>query len=490
MPMPELDRRELLRLALMGAAGGMVPLEAAVPEPAHTRVQEVARLGPRDFPPGFIFGAGTSSYQVEGAAALDGRGPSIWDTFSRNPGKVKNGDTGDVADDQYHRYKGDVQLLKRLGMKAYRFSTSWSRILPTGTGQVNQAGLDYYRRLVDELLTSGITPYLTLFHWDLPQALQDRWLGWQSRDTSVAFGDYAAVVAKALGDRVKHVFTTNEILSFTDLGHAQGEHAPGLKLQAKARNQVRHHGVLAHGLGVQAIRANAPKDVLVGPAENPWPALPVFETTEHIAAARKAMRLLNAPFLTAIMEGAYMPEYLQAEGANAPTFTQEDLKAIGSKVDFVGLNLYFPAYVRAAGNAQGFAVVDDPPSYPHMDVAWLKFGPQITYWMPRLLHELWHMPTIISENGCCSTDVLVNGEVYDTDRVMYVREHLLQAQRATAERIPLKGYLVWSLLDNFEWSEGFAKRYGIVHVDFQTQKRTLKLSANYFKEVAAARRVL
>ena len=490
MPMTELNRRELLKLALMGTAGSMVPLEAAVPEHANTKIKEVARLGPRDFPPGFFLGAGTSSYQVEGAAALDGRGPSIWDSFCRIPGRVKHGDNGDMADDQYHLYKDDVQLLKRLGAKAYRFSTSWSRILPTGTGQVNQVGLDYYHRLVDELLASGITPFLTLFHWDLPQALQDRWSGWQSRDTSVAFADYAAVVAKALGDRVKHLFTTNEILSFTDLGHAQGEHAPGLKLEAKARNQVRHHGVLAHGLGVQAIRANAPKDVLVGPAENPWPALPVFETTEHIAAARKAMRLLNAPFLTAIMEGAYTPEYLQTEGANAPRFTQEDMKAIGSKVDYVGLNLYFPSHVRAADNAQGFAVVEDPPSYPHMDVAWLKFGPQITYWVPRFLNELWRMPTIISENGCCGTDALVGGEVYDTDRVMYLREHFLQAQRATAEQIPLKGYFVWSLLDNFEWSEGFSKRYGIVHVDFKSQKRTLKLSARYFREVALAHRVL
>lgn len=490
MSKSELDRRELLRLALAGTVGGLVPAEASASPRGRSAPQESAPRGDREFPPGFFFGAGTSSYQVEGAAALDGRGPSIWDTFSKTPGRVKRGDTGDVADDQYHRYKEDIQLMKRLGAKAYRFSTSWSRILPAGTGPVNQAGLDYYRRLADELLANGLTPYLTLFHWDLPQALQDRWRGWESRNTSMAFADYAAVVAGALGDRVKHFFTTNEILSFTDLGHALGEHAPGLKLDPKARNQVRHHGVLAHGLGVQAVRANAPKDARVGPAENPWPALPVFETAEHIAAARKAMRLMNAPFLTAMMEGAYMPEYLQAEAGNAPRFTPEDMRAIGSKVDHVGLNLYFPAHVRSAGNAQGFAVVEDPPSYPHMDVPWLKFGPQITYWAPRFLHELWNMPTIISENGCCGTDALVEGEVYDTDRVMYLREHFLQAQRAAAERIPLQGYFVWSLLDNFEWSEGFSKRYGIVHVDFQTQARTPKLSAKYFREVATSRKVL
>jgi len=490
LPTSELDRRELLKLALAGTVGAWVPLEAAGSSQPTPAPHLPAPLGDREFPPGFVFGTGTSSYQVEGAAALDGRGPSIWDTFCQTPGRVKHGDTGEVADDQYHRYKEDIQLMKRLGAKAYRFSTSWSRIQPTGTGPVNQAGLDYYRRLVDELLAQGLTPYLTLYHWDLPQALQDRWRGWQSRDTSVAFADYAAIVARALGDRVKQVFTTNEILSFTDLGHAQGEHAPGLKLDPKGRNQVRHHGVLAHGLGVQAVRANAPKDVRVGPAENPWPALPVFETPEHIAAAKKAMRLMNAPFLTAIMEGAYTPEYLHAEGAAAPRFTPEDMKAIGSKVDHVGLNLYFPAHVRAADNPQGFAVVTDPPSYPHMDVPWLKFGPQITYWVPRFVHELWNMPTVISENGCCSTDALVAGEVYDTDRVLYLREHLLQAQRAVAERIPLKGYFAWSLLDNFEWSEGFDKRYGLVHVDFETQRRTPKLSAKYFKEVATSRRVL
>jgi beta-glucosidase len=380
--------------------------------------------------------------------------------------------------------------MKQLGAQAYRFSTSWPRIMPDGTGRVNPKGLDYYDRLVDELLAHGIAPYMTLFHWDLPQCLQDRWLGWQSKETALAFADYAAVVAKALGDRVKHVFTTNEISCFTDLSHAAGELAPGLRLEPKARNQVRHHGLLAHGLAVQSIRASAPADVLVGLAENPQPAVPVMETPEHIAAAQKAMRLLNAPFLTAIMEGAYAPEYLQAEGANAPRFTPEEMRTIGSKVDFVGLNLYYPTYVRAADNKLGFAVVDDPPSYPHMDVEWIKLGPQIMYWAPRQLFEIWRMPTVISENGCCCSDLLTDGEIYDTDRVMFLREHLLYAQRAVAEGIPLKGYFHWSLLDNFEWAEGYSKRFGLVHVDFKTQKRTPKLSAKYFKEVATRRRII
>lgn len=488
MSVSGMARRELLQWALAGAAGALVPSGASRAGEVLPAVSP-GQAG-RGLPAPFFLGTATSSYQVEGAAALDGRGPSIWDTYCRMPGKVTNGDTGDVADDHYHRYPSDIRLMKELGAQAYRFSTSWSRILPEGTGRVNQAGLDFYRRLVDELLASGITPYLTLFHWDLPQALQDRWLGWQSRDTALAFADFAAVVAGALGDRVKHIFTTNEISCFTDLSHETGEMAPGLKLGNKARNQIRHHALLAHGLAVQALRAHAPGDLKVSIAENPLAAVPVMETPEHIAAARKAMRMINAPFLTAIMEGAYTDAYLAEAGADAPRYTPEDMKAIGSRLDGVGLNLYTATYVRAADNPAGFVVVDDPPSYPHMDADWLKFGPQITYWGPRFLFELWKMPTVITENGCCCTDAVVEGEVYDTDRVMFLREHLLHAQRALAEGIPLGGYFVWSFLDNFEWSAGYTKRFGLVHVDYATQKRTPKLSATFFKAVAAQRRVL
>lgn len=490
MTPPHLARRDLLKLALGGAAAALAGGGTGTAAAAPAGQEREPRLEPRAFPASFLLGTATASYQVEGAAAEGGRGPSIWDTYCRLPGRVKHGDTGDVSVDQYHRYRDDVRLMKRLGAQAYRFSASWSRVLPDGTGRVNREGLAYYDRLVDELLAQGIQPYLTLFHWDLPQSLQDRWLGWQSRETSHAFAEYAAIMARTLGDRVKRFFTTNEISCFTDLSHASGTLAPGLRLEARTRNQVRHHGVLAHGLGVQAVRANAPADVQVGPAENPAPAIPVMETPRHVAAARKAMRSLNAPFLTALMEGAYLPEYLKAEGPNAPRFTDAEMKAIGSRVDFVGLNLYFPAYVRAAENELGFATVEDPPSYPHMDVDWLKLAPQIAYWAPRFVHELWQQPTVISENGCCATDALVDGQVHDTDRVMFVREHLLHAQRAVAEGIPLRGYFLWSLLDNFEWQEGYSKRYGIVHVDFRTQKRTPKLSAEYFREVASQRRVV
>ena len=247
------------------------------------------------FPKDFLWACATASFQVEGAANEDGRGPSIWDTFCRTPGCVKMDHNGDVAVDQYHRFENDVQLMKWLGLKAYQFSVAWPRVLPGGVGAVNEKGLAYYDRLVDELLANGIEPWMTLFHWDLPQALQDRWGGWQSADTAHAFAEYAGIVTRRLSDRVTHIFTINEFGCFTDLSHAIGQHAPGLQLNHRQRNQVRHHGVLAHGLGVQAVRASARRPLQVGLAENSVIPVPVIETPEHIEADRRAMRHLNAP---------------------------------------------------------------------------------------------------------------------------------------------------------------------------------------------------
>src|ERR1700719_3129703 len=305
------------------------------------------------FPHNFMWGCATASYQTEGAANEDGRKPSVWDTFSHTPGKTFQGDTGDVADDSYHLYKEDVQLLKNLGAKVYRFSISWSRIFPDGTGQPNKKGLAYYQRVVDELLANDIQPYITLFHWDLPQALPG---GWESRDTSKAFADYAAYVSKHLSDRVNHFFTTNEFVCFTDLGYKTGQFAAGLKLPAAEVNQVRHHAILAHGLGVQGIRANAKSGTLIGLAENANVYVPVIESHEHIEAARRATREGNAPFLTALMEGKYTDGYLQREGANAPKVEPGDMKAIGSPLDFIGLNVYTPEYVRADASPTGYVL--------------------------------------------------------------------------------------------------------------------------------------
>ena len=451
--------------------------------------QTAAQSAPtaRSFPQGFLWGSATASYQVEGAVNEDGRGPSIWDTFSHTEGKTNNGDTGDVADDHYHRYKEDVQLMKALGLKTYRFSVAWPRVFPQGTGAPNPKGLDFYNRLVDELLAANIQPYCTLFHWDLPQALEDKG-GWQSRYTSEAFATYAGYVAQHLSDRVKHFMTLNEMRSFVDIGYKEGRHAPGLKLPPAGVNQVRHHAVLAHGLGVQAIRANAKPGTKVGLAENATATVPVIETPEHIAAAKKAYREVNAGYLTAIMEGRYTDAYLAHAGADAPKFTDAEMKAIGSPVDFVGLNIYDPSYIRADDSPLGFAIVPAPASFPHMMSNWLHVGPEALYWGPKLATEVWNIKEIyITENGASSADVLTpDGHVYDSDRVMYLRNYLTQLHRAVSEGVPVRGYFCWSLLDNYEWADGYAYRFGIHYVDFATQKRTPKLSAHFYREVIAS----
>jgi beta-glucosidase len=442
----------------------------------------------RRFPQGFVWGCATAAYQIEGAAKDDGRKPSVWDVFSHTPGKTHNGDTGDVADDSYHRYKEDIGLLKNLGVGAYRMSISWPRIFPDGTGKANPVGLDHYQRLVDELLANGITPYITLFHWDLPVALKG---GWQSRDTALACAEYAGYVAHQLADRVHYFMTTNEFASFTDLGYGNGAFAPGLKPPAAKLNQVRHHGLLAHGLSVQAIRANAPA-AQVGVAENPTVFAPVIEDERNIEAARRATRQENAPFLTAVLEGKYPTSYLEREGANAPQVEPGDMKAIGSPLDFVGLNVYAPYYVRADGSPRGYAIVPRQPSYPHMASAWIAVGPECLYWAVRNVCDVWHPGAIyITENGCSADDMMTAaGRIEDTDRVMYLRNYLTHLHRAVEEGYPVKGYFLWSLLNNFEWADGYSKRFGIHYVDFKTEKRTPKLSAEWYREAIARNAVV
>jgi beta-glucosidase len=473
--MKEFTRRQFGKVAAATAALAGVSL------PEFSLGQQPP--GSRQFPPGFVWGCATAAYQVEGGVHEGGRGASIWDVFSHTPGKTHNGDTGDVADDSYHLYKEDARLLKNLGVGAYRMSIAWPRIFPNGTGQPNQAGLDYYKRVLDELLANGITPYVTLFHWDLPAALPG---GWQSRATALAFADYAAYVARQLADRVRHFMTTNEFACFTDLGYGEGQFAPGLKLPAAQVNQVRHHGILAHGLGVQAIRANAPA-AEVGLAENALVCVPVIEDRANMEAARRATREESAPFLTTLLEGAYPDSYFEREGANAPHVEPGDMKAIGSRLDFVGLNVYSPTYVRADGSARGYAKVPYPASYPRMGSPWLYLGPECIYWAVRNVCEIWNPRGIyITENGCSAADVVTAaGRIEDTDRVMYLRNHLTNLQRAAAEGFPVKGYFLWSLLDNFEWVDGYSKRFGIYYVDFKTERRTPKLSAEWYREVIA-----
>jgi beta-glucosidase len=436
------------------------------------------------FPPDFLWGAATASYQVEGAAYEGGRGRTIWDNFSHTPGAIFNGDTGDIADDFYHVFPHDVQLMKDIGLKAFRFSIAWSRIFPDGTGKPNQAGIDFYNRLVDALMAAGIVPYCTLYHWDLPQKLQDQG-GWESRDMGKAFADYAGFTAGFLCDRVKHFMTMNEMRSFVELGYGQGIHAPGLRLDAKRLAQLTHYVVLAHGLSVQAIRAHTKAGIHVGIADNVQACTPVIETSDHVEAARRAMREQNAMFLTVLQEGRYTDLYLQKLEANAPRFTAEEMDIIKTPMDFVGLNIYQPTYVRAVNSQKGYDIVNAPPSFPHMDSPWLYVGPEVLYWAPKLVHELWKVETLyITENGTSSDDQIApDGQIYDSDRIMYLRNYMTQLHRATSAGVPVKGYFLWSLLDNFEWADGYKKRFGIVYVDFATQKRTPKLSATYYKEV-------
>ena len=491
------DRREFLKITGATALGLTAGPRLALAQHASS-APATSRPTPPGFPQGFYWGVATASYQIEGSPDADGKGKSIWDTYAHTPGKMIGGDTGDIAIDHYRRYKEDVRLLQDMGVTAYRFSISWPRIFPNGNGRPNPKGLDFYSRLVDELLRAGIEPFATLYHWDLPQALQDRYGGWQSREIPQAFGEYSGYVAMNLGDRVKHFFTINEFHSFVEMGHrgvelmVQGQQvrtelAPGLRLEPAALNQVRHHAVLGHGLSVQAIRAMARQGTKVGPAEVMQTAVPVIDSPEHVNAAQAATRDLNSAYLTVMLEGKYTDGYLEAAGKDAPKFTDEDLRVIASPVDFVGINVYtVRLYVLASASAPGYREVARSASHPRMFSTWHSFSPEVLYWAPRLLHSIWKPKEIyITENGCAASDeIAADGNVYDSDRVMYLRSGLFNLQRATAEGVPVKGNFVWSAFDNLEWTEGYGTRFGMVYVDFKTQKRTLKLSAAWHKEAA------
>lgn len=455
------------------------------------------------FPDGFKWGVATASYQIEGAPDADGKGQSIWDVYAKIPGKMQNGDTGDVAIEHYTRYREDVGVIRDLGANAYRFSISWPRIFPEGRGSVNEPGLDFYSRLVDAQLEAGITPFATLYHWDLPQALQEQG-GWQSRDTAQAFADYAGLIAARLGDRVKSIFTLNELQNFVQMGHrgttltVQGndvriELAPGLQLSPAEVNQVAHHAVLAHGLSVQAMRAAGPADLQIGPADVMFTGVPIHESPENIRAAEIATRSFNDQFLGVMLTGKYSDAYLARVGADAPTFTDADLAAIGSPLDFVGTNIYLPkSYIEAADNEAGFREIPTSLSHPKMGSPWHSFSPEALYWGPRMMTNIWNPKAIyITENGCAADDTMTeDGRVLDTDRVMYLRAVMSNLHRAIAEGAPVKGNFVWSAFDNLEWTGGYGTRFGLVHVDFATQVRTPKLSAGWFRQAAMSNAVV
>ncbi|SDF74329.1 beta-glucosidase [Lentzea fradiae] len=430
------------------------------------------------FGPGFLWGAATSSYQIEGAVAEDGRGPSIWDTFCATPGKVDGGDTGEVAADHYHRYPEDVAIMRSLGLGAYRFSVAWPRVQPLGSGAVDQRGLDFYSRLVDTLLDNGIQPWPTLYHWDLPQPLEDAG-GWPERDTALRFAEYAAVVHDALSDRVTHWTTLNEPWCSAFLGYATGRHAPGRQDPAAAVRAA-HHLLLAHGLAARALPGGR-----VGVTLNLTEVTPVSQTEEDLDAARRIDGMQNRIFLDPVLLAEY-PEDVLRDLAPVTGFehVQEgDLKTIAAPIDFLGVNYYSPVLAghgtvpRPSAYVGSEHVVQHDGGRPRTSIGWEIDARGLSGLLIRLNRDYPEIPLYVTENGAAFDD-----EVHDASRIAYLDGHLRACADAMAAGVPLKGYFAWSLLDNFEWSYGYAQRFGLVHVDYATQRRTLKDSARWYAD--------
>lgn len=427
------------------------------------------------FPHNFLWGAATAAYQVEGAWNEDGRGESIWDRFSHTPGNVSNGDTGDIACDHYRRWEQDIVLMRQLGLKAYRFSTSWSRVLPTGRGRINPEGLDFYDRLVDGLCAANIEPLLTLYHWDLPQALQDEG-GWDNRNTAHAFADYAALMVKRLGDRVRFWTTFNEPSVITFIGFLTGEHAPGVKDQRMAY-QVAHHLMVAHGLGVQAIRAAKP-DVNAGIVLNLWPAEPASDSAEDVAAADKFWDESETLFLDPIFKGHYPPAVYDLVGKNMPKMQDGDMALIAQKLDYVGINYYSRHLVSSKGELKEIAGSE------YTEMGWEVCAPALRRMLVKINSEYDLPPIYITENGVAFKDeISTDGKIHDPRRIEYLKNHFIQTRLAMLDGVDVRGYMVWSLMDNFEWGHGFSKRFGLTYTDYATQKRIVKDSGEWYANV-------
>lgn len=434
------------------------------------------------FPENFLWGAATASYQIEGAWNEDGKGESIWDRFSHTPGKIINGDTGDVACDHYHRYPEDIALMRQIGLKAYRFSVSWPRVLPTGFGRVNPAGLDFYDRLVDALLAANIEPFITLYHWDLPQALYDKG-GWINRDNLPYFADYTAVLVKRLGDRIRRWTTFNEPGVIAEAGYGNGEHAPGLKDDWRMSRQVVHNLMVAHGLAVQAIRATNPS-LEVGIVLSQWNVEPASDDPADIFAADLSWNSRETAFLHPIFRGHYHPLMVDAFGDEFPEIKPGDMALISQKLDFLGIN----SYSRIVVNAQG--KVSPIQGSEYTDMGWEVCAPAFRRMLNRINKDYNLPPIYITENGAAFPDVVTaDGKIHDERRLDYLRQHFTQVRLAMQDGVDVRGYFVWSLLDNFEWSLGNTKRFGLIRVDYDTLKRTIKDSGEWYARVIAANEV-
>jgi beta-glucosidase len=459
------------------------------------------------FPKNFVWGAAAASYQIEGAACEDGKGDSVWDTFCRRKDAVWLGQSGEVACDHYHLWREDVALMKKMGLKAYRMSVSWPRVLPQGTGRVNAKGLEFYDQLVDGLLAAGVEPWITLFHWDYPQALFDRG-GWLNRESADWFAEYTTVLVKKLSDRVTKWITLNEPQCFIDFGHRDGIHAPGLKLSRGEVLRACHHMLLAHGKSVQAIRAGSKKPTQVGWAAVARPKIPFTNSAADIEASRvgtfsiseqditlaagstfslNGAEALNNPwYMDPVYLGRYPEQGLKIYGADVPEIRAGDMETISQPLDFQGLNTYRGIFTRAGADGRPESV-PYPVGFPLTHI-YSPVTPTCLYWMAKFAYERYKLPIIVTESGMANTDwVSLDGKVHDPQRIDYVRRHLLELERAGDEGVALGGYFLWSLMDNFEWAFGYKERFGLVYVDYETQKRTMKDSALWYAKVMATK---
>ena len=444
------------------------------------------------FPKGFLWGSATAAYQVEGAPQVDGKGPSIWDTFTHQAGTIERGENADQACLHFKHWKEDVALMKSLGMNAYRFSIAWTRLLPHGRGHANEKGVGFYNGLIDELLRQGIKPLVTLYHWDLPQALEDQG-GWTSRDTAHSFADYATLCARRFGDRVDFWATHNEPWCAAHLGYETGIHAPGRLEAPKVVNQVIHHLLLSHGLGYDALKAASPKKCDVGIVLNPEAVWPASASVEDREAASKRWRLVNDWWLEPLFAGRYPSDAWEWKGQDVPELKKGDLDAIKGRLDFLGINFYTPLFMKQASSpeksdASGGEIVPKSPRAEGSSMPGWEVKPAIAEFLPLEVTRRWGpLPLYVTENGYSDEKDApdASGKISDPKRISYLKRHLAHMHRAIKQGVDLRGYVCWSMMDNFEWSFGFRQRFGLAHVDFATQQRRLKESGHWFSRTAA-----
>ena len=490
-----LSRRSLLSSLGGGLLVGIAPACAPRAQPARTAGAGGPAGAESPFPRDFTWGVATAAYQIEGAASADGRGPSIWDVFSRQPGATFEGHTGEVACDHYHRYREDVALLRQLGVRAYRFSFSWSRLFPEGRGAANEPGFAFYERLLDELQGAGIEPYATLFHWDYPQALFDKG-GWLNRDSADWFAEYTQRVVSRFGHRIRFWIPQNEPSLVAQFGHVLGLHAPGLKLSTREALSVAHNILRANGRSVQALRAAMPANTpaQVGSAfafltchplrpDNPGD----LQAAEQVAFGVDGKTLMsNAWWMDPLLRGNYPEDGLAIYRKDMPADFERDLAEIHQPQDFVGLNIYssVACQLTADGRAQ---VVQPPPGYPRAASDWQPLVPQALYYGPWLVHRRYGLPVYITENGLSVRDQrYLDGAVHDAQRVDYLQRVLIRLGDAARDGVPVRGYFHWSFLDNFEWADGYKQRFGLVYVDYADQRRVPKDSFAFYQQVIAS----